>query len=98
MLYDEYMSVGFRTHSEEDLRGIEANRREDEKTSDVIRRALGLLDREAWGKDRGPVLTCTGRGEDLIPRGGHAWGGMHVTAACIAGHQPQRSSTPGEQR
>lgn len=41
------MSVGFRP-TEEDLRVIEANRRENEKTSDVIRRALGLLDREAW--------------------------------------------------
>ena len=41
------MSVGFRP-TEEDLRLIEANRRQDEKTSDVIRRALRLLDREAW--------------------------------------------------
>jgi hypothetical protein len=41
------MSVGFRP-TEEDLRVIEANRRRDEKTSDVIRRALRLLDREAW--------------------------------------------------
>lgn len=41
------MSVGFRP-TEEDLRVIEANRRGDEKTSDVIRRALRLLDREAW--------------------------------------------------
>jgi antitoxin ParD1/3/4 len=41
------MSVGFRP-TEEDLRLIEANRRKDEKTSDVIRRALRLLDREAW--------------------------------------------------
>jgi hypothetical protein len=41
------MSVGFRP-TEEDLRVIEANRRKDEKTSDVIRRALRLLDREAW--------------------------------------------------
>jgi hypothetical protein len=41
------MSVGFRP-TEEDLRVIEANRRNDEKTSDVIRRALRLLDREAW--------------------------------------------------
>ncbi|MGH3250467.1 MAG: hypothetical protein ACRDOI_30265 [Trebonia sp.] len=41
------MSVGFRP-TEEDLRVIEANRRENEKTSDVIRRALRLLDREAW--------------------------------------------------
>jgi hypothetical protein len=41
------MSVGFRP-TDEDLRVIEANRRDDEKTSDVIRRALRLLDREAW--------------------------------------------------
>ncbi|WP_239337862.1 hypothetical protein [Frankia sp. CiP3] len=41
------MSVGFRP-TEEDLRIVEANRRQDEKTSDVIRRALRLLDREAW--------------------------------------------------
>jgi antitoxin ParD1/3/4 len=41
------MSVGFRP-SEEDLRVIEANRSKDETTSDVIRRALRLLDREAW--------------------------------------------------
>jgi antitoxin ParD1/3/4 len=41
------MSVGFRP-TEEDLRVIEANRRENEKTSDVIRRALRLLAREAW--------------------------------------------------
>jgi len=34
--------------TEEDLRVIEANRREDEKASDVTRRALRLLDREAW--------------------------------------------------
>ena len=47
LLYNDHMSVGFRP-TEEDLRVIEANRREDEKTSDVIRRALRLLDREAW--------------------------------------------------
>jgi Arc/MetJ-type ribon-helix-helix transcriptional regulator len=41
------MSVGFRP-TEDDLRVIDANRRESEKTSDVIRRALRLLDREAW--------------------------------------------------
>ena len=41
------MSVGFRP-TEEDLRVIEANRRENETTSDVIRRALRLLAREAW--------------------------------------------------
>lgn len=41
------MSVGFRPTAE-DLGVIEANRREGETTSDVIRRALRLLDREAW--------------------------------------------------
>jgi hypothetical protein len=41
------MSVGFRP-TDEDLSVIEANRRQDEKTSDVIRRALRLLDRGAW--------------------------------------------------
>jgi len=40
------MSVGFQP-TPEDLGIIEANRREGEKTSDVIRRALRLLDREA---------------------------------------------------
>jgi antitoxin ParD1/3/4 len=47
LLYDGLVSVGFRP-TEEDLRVIEANRRADETTSDVIRRALRLLDREAW--------------------------------------------------
>ncbi len=47
LLYSGGVSVGFRP-TEEDLRIIEANRRQDEKTSDVIRRALRLLDREAW--------------------------------------------------
>ena len=47
MLYTGPVSVGFRP-TEEDLRVIEANRRGGEKTSDVIRRALRLLDREAW--------------------------------------------------
>ena len=41
------MSVGFRP-TEDDLRVIEANRHAGENTSDVIRRALRLLDREAW--------------------------------------------------
>jgi antitoxin ParD1/3/4 len=41
------MSVGFRP-TEDDHRIIEAHRRQGEKTSDVIRRALRLLDREAW--------------------------------------------------
>jgi hypothetical protein len=57
------MSVGFRP-TEEDLRIIEANRREDEKTSDVIRRALRLLDREAW-EERARSDMHRLRGEDL---------------------------------
>jgi antitoxin ParD1/3/4 len=57
------MSVGFRP-TEEDLRVIEANRRKDEKTSDVIRRALRLLDREAW-EDRARADMHRLKGEDL---------------------------------
>jgi antitoxin ParD1/3/4 len=57
------MSVGFRP-TDEDLRVIEANRREDEKTSDVIRRALRLLDREAW-EDRARADMRRLRSEDL---------------------------------
>ena len=57
------MSIGFRP-TEEDLRVIEANRRDDEKTSDVIRRALRLLDREAW-EDRARADMRRLRSEDL---------------------------------
>jgi len=57
------MSVGFRP-TEEDLRIIEANRREGEKTSDVIRRALRLLDREAW-EERARADMHRLKGEDL---------------------------------
>ena len=57
------MSVGFRP-TEEDLRVIEANRREDETTSDVIRRALRLLDREAW-EERARADMHRLRDEDL---------------------------------
>ncbi len=57
------MSVGFRP-TEEDLRVIEANRRENEKTSDVIRRALRLLDREAW-EERARADMQRLRSEDL---------------------------------
>ncbi len=63
LLYDGSMSVGFRP-TEEDLRVIEANRREDEKTSDVIRRALRLLDREAW-EERARADMHRLRSEDL---------------------------------
>jgi Arc/MetJ-type ribon-helix-helix transcriptional regulator len=57
------VSVGFRP-TEEDLRVIEANRREDEKASDVIRRALRLLDREAW-EERARADMHRLRAEDL---------------------------------
>jgi antitoxin ParD1/3/4 len=63
LLYARSMSVGFRP-TEEDLRVIEANRREDEKTSDVIRRALRLLDREAW-EERARADMHRLRSEDL---------------------------------
>jgi len=63
LLYNGFMSVGFRP-TEEDLRVIEANRREDEKTSDVIRRALRLLDREAW-EERARADMHRLRSEDL---------------------------------
>ena len=63
LLYTGYMSVGFRP-TEEDLRVIEANRRTDEKTSDVIRRALRLLDREAW-EDRARADMHRLKTEDL---------------------------------
>ena len=57
------MSVGFRP-TEEDLRVIEANRRADEKTSDVIRRALRLLERETW-EERARADMHRLRNEDL---------------------------------
>jgi hypothetical protein len=63
LLYYGFMSVGFRP-TEEDLRVIEANRRADEKTSDVIRRALRLLDREAW-EERARADMHRLRDEDL---------------------------------
>ena len=63
MLYSRFMSVGFRP-TEEDLLVIEANRRKDEKTSDVIRRALRLLDREAW-EERARADMHRLRNEDL---------------------------------
>jgi hypothetical protein len=63
LLYRGCMSVGFRP-TEEDLRVIEANRREDEKTSDVIRRALRLLDRQAW-EERARADMHRLRSEDL---------------------------------
>jgi antitoxin ParD1/3/4 len=63
LLYSRDMSVGFRP-TEEDLRVIEANRREGEKTTDVIRRALRLLDRQAW-EERARADMRRLRSEDL---------------------------------
>ncbi len=40
-------TIGFRP-TEEDEKIIQAAMREDERTSDVIRRALRLLEREVW--------------------------------------------------
>jgi antitoxin ParD1/3/4 len=40
-------TIGFRP-TEEDERIIREAMRDDERTADVIRRALHLLDREAW--------------------------------------------------
>ena len=40
-------TIGFRP-TEEDQRIIQAAMRADERTSDVIRRALRLLEREVW--------------------------------------------------
>lgn len=64
------MSVGFRP-TEEDLRVIDASRRENEKTSDVIRRALRLLAREAW-EERARADMHRLRSEDLSGEAG-AW-------------------------
>ena len=62
-MYTRFRSGGSRP-TEEDLRVIEANRRKDEKTSDVIRRALRLLDREAW-EERARADMHRLRSEDL---------------------------------
>lgn len=64
------MSIGFRP-TEEDLRVIEANRRQDEKTSDVIRRALRLLERETW-EERARADMHRLRNEDLSSEA-NAW-------------------------
>jgi hypothetical protein len=88
------MSVGFRP-TEEDLRVIEANRRKDEKTSDVIRRALRLLDREAW-EQRARADMHRLRTEDLSGEA-DAWeydadGNIHITGTEIT--VPARSQDP----
>ena len=79
------MSVGFRP-TVEDLRVIEANRRADEKTSDVIRRALRLLDREAW-EERARADMHRLRSEDLSAAA-DAWeydadGNIRITGASL---------------
>ena len=62
-MYTRFRSVEFRP-TEEALRAIKPNRRKDEKTSDVIRRALRLLDREAW-EERARADMHRLRSEDL---------------------------------
>ena len=79
------MSIGFRP-TEEDLRVIEANRRANEKTSDVIRRALRLLDREAW-EERARAAMHRLRTEDLSAEG-DAWeydtdGNIRITGTTV---------------
>lgn len=85
LLYAKAMSVGFRP-TEEDLRVIEANRREDEKTSDVIRRALRVLDREAW-EERARADMHRLRSEDLSAEA-DAWeygadGGIRIAGTSL---------------
>jgi len=94
LLYDRSMSVGFRP-TEEDLRVIEANRREDEKTSDVIRRALRLLDREAW-EERARADMHRLRDEDLSAEA-DAWeydadGNIRITGTSLT--VPARPADP----
>jgi hypothetical protein len=88
------MSVGFRP-TEEDLRIIEANRRGDEKTSDVIRRALRLLDREAW-EERARADMHRLKDEDLSAEA-DAWvydadGNIRITGTSLT--VPARSADP----
>jgi Arc/MetJ-type ribon-helix-helix transcriptional regulator len=75
------MSVGFRP-TEEDLRVIEANRREDEKTSDVIRRALRLLDREAW-EERARADMRRLRSEELSAEADDADGNIRISGTSL---------------
>ncbi|WP_226966753.1 hypothetical protein [Streptomyces phaeolivaceus] len=59
------MSVGFRP-SQEDNEIIQAHKRPDESTSDVLRRALRALDRERWDKQaREDMERIAASGEDL---------------------------------
>lgn len=94
LLYARFVSVGFRP-TEEDLRVIEANRRGDEKTSDVIRRALRLLDREAW-EERARADMRRLRSEDLSAEQ-DAWeydtdGNIRITGTSLA--VPARPADP----
>jgi hypothetical protein len=59
------MSVGFRpTEADNDI--IQAHKRPDESTSDVLRRALRALDREKWqAQAREDMERITASGEDL---------------------------------
>jgi antitoxin ParD1/3/4 len=82
------MSVGFRP-TEDDLRVIEANRHDGEKTSDVIRRALRLLDREAW-EERARADMHRLKAEDLSTEA-DAWeydadGNIHITGTNVTVH------------
>jgi Arc/MetJ-type ribon-helix-helix transcriptional regulator len=95
LLYYGLVSVGFRP-TEEDLRVIEANRRADEKTSDVIRRALRLLDREAW-EERARADMHRLRGEDLSAEP-DAWeyaadGSIQITGSSLT--VPARTADQG---
>jgi Arc/MetJ-type ribon-helix-helix transcriptional regulator len=86
------MSVGFRP-TQEDLRFIEANRRKDESTSDVIRRALRQLERKEWN-ERGRADVRRLRGEDLSAEA-DAWGydtdgNIRITATSLT--VPARSA------
>ncbi len=91
------MNVGFRP-TEEDLRLIEANRREDEKTSDVIRRALRGLDREAW-EERARADMHRLRTEDLSAEA-DAWeydadGNIRITGTSAPACKSVGVSVPG---
>jgi hypothetical protein len=79
------MTIGFRA-TEEDERIISAHRREGESTTDVLRRALRLLDREAW-EDKARRDMHRLKGEDLSAEP-DAWtyddeGNIRVTGTSI---------------
>jgi hypothetical protein len=89
------MSVGFRPTAE-DLRVIEANRQPNEKTSDVIRRALRLLDRAAW-EERARADMQRLKSEDLSAEPDEweydADGNVHIvgTQVTVQATHPDRS-------